>query len=74
MFQCGERKNWIIFTKVETKMRQKLEYKDQIETEEMTPGIILTCGIITITSLCHCHVAQRPFARGNFFKIQKINK
>jgi len=23
-------------------LRQKLEYKDQIETEEMTPGIILT--------------------------------
>ena len=56
-------------------MRQKLGYKDQIETEEMTPGIILTCGIITTTSLCHCHVARRPFDTWQFFlKFKKKKK
>jgi len=70
-----ERKNWTIFKKIGTKLRQKLEYKDQIEIEEMTPDIILTCGIITATSLCHCHVARRSFDTWQFFfKFKKINK
>jgi len=40
-------------------LRQKLEYNDQIETEEMTLGIILIPGIITVTSLRHYHVTRR---------------
>jgi len=48
-----------MFTKIGTKLRQKLEYSDQIENEKMTLGIILTHGIITTTSLCHYHVAWR---------------
>jgi len=35
-------------------LRQKLKYRDQIETKKMTLGIILTPDIITATSLCHC--------------------
>jgi len=31
---------------------------DQIETKKMTPGIILTRITVTVTSLCHCHVAR----------------
>jgi len=30
-------------------LRQKLEYRDQIENQEMTPSIILTRDIITAT-------------------------
>jgi len=40
-------------------LKQKLENKDQIETKEMTSSIILTLDIITLTSLCHYHVAGR---------------
>jgi len=32
---------------------------DQIEHKEMTLGIIVTRDTITVTSHCHCHVAQR---------------
>jgi len=72
LFQCGERKNWTIFTKIRTKLRQKLGYKDQIETEKMTHGIILTCGIITSTSLPQ---HDDYFTCGNFFlNSKKINK
>jgi len=55
------------FYKNKTKFRQKLEYKNQIENGEMTPSIILPCGITTITSLCHCHMARRPFDTWQFF-------
>jgi len=58
VFQFGEGQNCTIFTKIETKLRQKLKYRDQIENEKMTPDIILTRDIITVTSLCHCHVAR----------------
>jgi len=34
-------------------LKQKLEYRDQVETKEMTPSIILTRVIVTATSLCH---------------------
>jgi len=37
------------FTKIEIKLRQKLKYKNQIEYEKMTPGIIVTRGTITVT-------------------------
>jgi len=61
LFQFGEGRNCTIFTKIGTKLKQKLEYRDQIETEELTPGIILTPSIITATSLCHWHVVRRQF-------------
>jgi len=61
LFQFGEERNCIIFTKIATKLRQKLEHKDQIENEEMTSVIILTRGIITIT----WH--DDSLTRGNFF-------
>jgi len=32
------------FYKIETKLRQKLKYKYQIENEKMTPSIIVTRG------------------------------
>ena len=71
-------RNCIIFTKIGTKLRQKLEYRNQIENEEMTRDIILTHGIITATSLCHCHVARRQLDMWQicyFLKeIQKIQK
>jgi len=54
LFQFREGPNCTIFTKIGTKLRQKLEYRDQNEIEEMTPGIILTPDIITVTPLCHC--------------------
>jgi len=48
----------------------------QIENEEMTPDIILTCDIITVTSLCHRHVTRRQLGTWQivlfFKKIQKI--
>jgi len=50
--------NCSIFTKIETKLRQKLKYCDQIETRKITLGIIVTRGIFTTTSHCHCHVAR----------------
>jgi len=48
LFQFGGGRNCIIFTKIETKLRQKLKYKDQKENEKMTPGIIVTCGTVTV--------------------------
>jgi len=55
----------------------KLKQKDQIETKEMTPGIILTRVTITTTSLCHYHVARWQLDTWHFFdffkKIQKKN-
>jgi len=49
-------------------LRQKLEYRDQIETKEMTPGKILTRVIVSATSVCHCHVARRQLdAWQNFY-------
>jgi len=47
LFQFGERRNCTTFTKIETKLRQKLKYRDQIENEKMTSGIIVTHGTIT---------------------------
>ena len=49
MFQFGRRRNCIIFTKIGTKLRQKLKYRDQIENEKMTHAIIVTRGIVTAT-------------------------
>ena len=49
MFQFGGGRNCIIFTKIKTKLRQKLKYKDQIVNEKMTPLIIVTRGTITAT-------------------------
>jgi len=57
LFQFGEGQNCTIFTKIGTKLRQKLKYRNQIKSEEMTPGIILTCGIVIATSFYHFHVA-----------------
>jgi len=48
--------NCIFFTKIMTKLRQKLNYKDKIENKDMTPDIILIRDIITVTSLCYCYV------------------
>jgi len=61
LFRFGKERNCTILTKIGTKLKQKLEYNDQIENEKMTPGLILTHGIITVISLCHCHVARRQF-------------
>jgi len=58
LFQFGEGRNYTIFTKIGTKLRQILKYKNQIENEKMTPSIIVTRGIVTVTSLYHCHVAR----------------
>jgi len=56
-------------------LRQKLEYRDQIETKEMTPGIILTRVIVTATSHCHYHVARRQLDTWqNFYFFKKIQK
>jgi len=49
LFQFGRERNCIIFTKIETKLRKKLKWRDQIENEKMTPGIIVTHGIVTAT-------------------------
>jgi len=49
LFQFGERRNCTIFTKIGTKLRQKLKYRDQIENEKMTSSIIVTCGTVTAT-------------------------
>jgi len=48
-----------MFTKLGTKLRQKLEYVDRIENEKMTSVIVLTRDIITVTSYCHCHMTRR---------------
>jgi len=40
-------------------LRQKYKYKDQIENEEMTHVITVTCDIVTVTSLSHYHVTRR---------------
>jgi len=69
LFQFGEEQNCTIFTKIQTKLRRKLEYMNQIETEKMTSGIILTFGIIIATSLCHCHVARRQLDTWQIFFI-----
>jgi len=37
LFQFGGGQNCIIFTKIGTKLRQKIKYRDQIENEKMTP-------------------------------------
>ena len=74
MFKFRDGWNCTIFTKIGTKLRQKLEYNDQIETEEMILVIILTPSIITTTSLCHCHVARRQLDTWQFFYLKKIKK
>jgi len=56
LFQFGEGRNYTIFTKIGTKLRQKLKYRNKIENEKMTPDIIVTRGIVTATSHCHYHV------------------
>jgi len=48
LFQFGERRNSTIFTKIGTKLKQKLKYMDQIENEKMTSGIIMTRGTVTV--------------------------
>jgi len=56
-------------------LRLKLEYRNQIENEKMTPGILLTHGTITNTSLYHYHVAQRQFdTRQIFYFFKNIKK
>ena len=37
--QFGEGQNCTIFTKIGTKLRQKLKYRDQVENQKMTPPI-----------------------------------
>jgi len=49
LVKFGEGQNCTIFTKLWTKLRQKLKYWDQIENRKMTPNIIVTRGIITAT-------------------------
>jgi len=71
LFQFEEGQNCTIFTKIGTKLRQKLEYRDQIENEEMTPGIILTPVIVTTTSLCHYHVARWQLDTWQMFYFKK---
>jgi len=72
LFQFGKRRNCTIFTKIGTKLRQKLEYRDQIEIEEMTLGIILT--LVIVTAMWH----NDSLTRGKFFnffkKLKKINE
>jgi len=58
LFQFGGERNCTIFTKIGTKSRQKLKYRDQIEIEKMTPDIIVTCGTVTATWHYQCHVAD----------------
>jgi len=67
LFQFGERQNCIIFTKIETKLRQKLKYMNQIENEKMTHAIIVTRGIVTW--YCHCHVARYQQATWQMFNF-----
>jgi len=74
LYQFGEGRNCTIFTKIRTKLRQKLELRDQIENEEMTSGIILTHGIITATSLYHCHVTRRQLDTWQFKKKRNSKK
>ena len=74
MFQFAEGQNCTVFIKIGTKLRQKLEYRDQIKTKEMTPGKILTPIVVTATSLCHCNVHNDILARGNFFYFFKKNQ
>jgi len=57
LFQFEEGKNCTLFTKIVTKLKQKLEYKDQFENEKMTHDIIVTRIIVT-SLLCHCHMTQ----------------
>jgi len=72
LFQFGEQQNCTIFTKIETKLRQKLKYRDQIENEKMTSGIIVTRG--TVTATWH----EVSLTRGKFLivfkKIKRIIK
>jgi len=49
LFQFGGGRNCTIFTKIRTKLRQKLKYRDQIENEKMTSDIIVTRGTVTAT-------------------------
>jgi len=49
LFQFGRGRNCIVFTKIETKLSQKLKYRDQIENEKMTPPIIVTRDTVTAT-------------------------
>jgi len=58
-------RNCTIFTKIKTKLRQKLKYRDQIENEKMTSGIIVTCG--TITATWH----DVSLTRGKFLILKK---
>jgi len=58
LFQFGEKRNCTIFIKFGTKLRQKLKYRDQIENEKMTSGIIVTRDTVTVTWHCHGHVTR----------------
>jgi len=52
----------LIFTKIGTKLRQ-IKIKDQIETNKMTRGIILTR--VTVTAMWH----DDSLTCGNFFNF-----
>jgi len=54
-------------------LRQKLKYKDQIENQKMTYGIIVSCGTATTTSHCHFHVARRQLDMCTW-QLKKIKK
>jgi len=62
----GEGQNCTSFTKIRTKLRQKLKYWDQIENREMTPSIIVICG--TIIATWH----DVSLTRGKFLIFLKI--
>jgi len=62
------------YKKIWTKVRQKLEYRNQIENKKMTPGIILTRDIITehhsVTATWH----NDSLTRDNLFIFKKNQK
>jgi len=75
LFQFGEGQNCKIFTKIGTKLRQKLKYRDQIENEEMTSSIRVTRDIVTITwyNISLTRVKFLNFSK-NSKTIQKIQE
>jgi len=74
LFQFGKGWNCTTFLKNGTELRQKFKYRYQIENEEMTSTVILTRGIVTATSPCHCHVAPRQLTCDKLFIFKKNKK
>ena len=74
MFQFGGGRNCIIFTNIGIKLRQKLKYKDQIENEKMTPGIIVTRGTITATWQLFNFFNLKKNKNNKYSKIIKKNQ